>query len=78
MVSNNRRAKLRLFRRTFIPRLLKSMVWIAMILGWYLLLTLFVDTPSEHKLRHSTDNLQSEYDKLSEQYDKLDEVLTNI
>jgi hypothetical protein len=54
------------------------MVWIAMILGWYLLLTLFVDTPSEHKLRHSTDNLQSEYDKLSEQYDKLDEVLTNI
>lgn len=34
--------------------------------------------PVEHELRHSTDNLQSEYEELSSRYDELSEVLTNI
>jgi hypothetical protein len=78
MANSNIDIKLRHFRRYFIPRLLKGLVWGGMILGWYLILTLFIDTPSEHKLRHSTDNLKSEYEELSAHYNELDEVITNI
>lgn len=41
-----------------------------MILSWYIIIVIFVDMPSEHKLRHSTDNLQSEYEALSARYDE--------
>lgn len=78
MVSNSKKAKFRLYRRIFIPRLLKGMVWCAMILGWYILLTIFMDTPSEYELRHSTDNLKREYNKLSAQYYELDKVIVNL
>lgn len=65
-------------KRSFIPRLLKGLVWCGMILSWYIIIAIFVDMPSEHKLRHSTDNLQSEYEALSARYDELDRVLSNI
>lgn len=45
---------------------------------WYLVITIFVDMPNEHKLRHSTDNLKSEYEELSARYDELGDVLSNI
>lgn len=78
MANDTNKAKMRLYRRRFIPRLLKGLVWGAMILSWYLILALFIDMPNEYKLRHSTDNLQNQYDKLSARYEELDEVLYNI
>lgn len=78
MVNNSRKAKLRLYRQHLIPRIVKGLVWGAMILGWYLILTLLIDSPSEYRLRHSTDNLKSEYNKISAQYDELDQVIDNI
>jgi murein DD-endopeptidase MepM/ murein hydrolase activator NlpD len=49
-----------------------------MIIAWYIVLTFAFDTPSEYRLRHSTDNLKGEYDKLSQEYDELDKVLVNV
>lgn len=65
-------------KRSYIPRILRCLAWCGMILSWYLIIVIFFDMPSEHKLRHSTDNLQSEYDELSSRYDELSAVLSNV
>lgn len=65
-------------KRRYIPMFIKGMVWCSMILTWYIVLTIAFDTPSENRLRHSTDNLRNEYDRLSKQYDEIDEVLDNV
>lgn len=65
-------------RHRWIPRILNSFAWVGLVFVWYLLFTIFIDTPSEYKLRHSTDYLRSEYNILSERYNELSEVLDNV
>lgn len=64
--------------RRFVPTLLKVSVWVAMILTWWIILSLCIDTPTEYKLRHSTDELRKEYELMSDQYDSLSGILDNI
>ena len=64
--------------RRFVPTLLKVSVWVAMILAWWIILSLCIDTPTEYKLRHSTDELRKEYELMSDQYDSLSGILDNI
>lgn len=60
------------------PHIINVLVWVAMVVAWWVVLTFAVDMPAEYKLRHSTDGLRAEYDKLSERYDSLYVVLDNV
>ena len=52
--------------------------WIGAALLYYVAFALLFDTPLEHRMRHSTDVLRSEYETLSARYDSLEMVLENI
>ncbi len=52
--------------------------WIGAALLYYVAFALLFDTPLEHRMRHSTDVLRSEYETLSARYDSLEIVLDNI
>ena len=65
-------------KRRAIPRLISFLVWIAMIITWWVIISLTIDMPMEYKLRHSTDGLRSEYLLMSERYDSLNNVLDNV
>ena len=52
--------------------------WIGAALLYYVAFALLFDTPLEHRMRHSTDVLRSEYEALSARYDSLELVLDNI
>lgn len=52
--------------------------WIGAALLYYVAFALLFDTPLEHRMRHSTDVLRSEYETLSARYDSLEMVLDNI
>ena len=79
-MNNNRRGLRRGYDRggRIVPILIKASVWIAMIFTWWLILTIFIDMPSEYKLRHSTDNLRKEYYSMSAHYDSITNVLDNV
>lgn len=53
------------------------LLWVALI-GVCYALVLFIDMPAEHKLRHSTDELRTEYTNLTARYDELSEVMDNV
>ena len=78
MTENSHKAHSRSTKRRYTPIFIKGLVWGSMIIAWYIVLTFAFDTPSEYRLRHSTDNLKREYDKLSQEYDELDKVLVNV
>lgn len=65
-------------KQLIMPRIIKSLVWIAMITAWWLVLSLTIDMPAEYKLRHSTDDLRTEYEIMAERYDSLSLVLENV
>lgn len=71
-----------LFRNTshrrFFPLLIRFSVWVGMILFWWVILSLSVDTPSEYRLRHSTDDLRREYMLMTERYDSLTSIIDNV
>ena len=54
------------------------LLWGTMITICFILLSIFVDMPAEYKLRHSTDELRTEYIKMSKRYDELTEVMDNV
>lgn len=54
------------------------LLWGTMITICFILLSIFVDMPAEYKLRHSTDELRTEYTKMSKRYDELTEVMDNV
>ena len=64
--------------RHFVPRVINLLVWLAMIILWWVVIAIAIDTPMEYKLRHSTDDLREEYKLMSERYDSLNNVLENV
>ena len=54
------------------------LLWGTMITICFILLSIFVDMPAEYKLRHSTDELRTEYTKMSKRYDELTKVMDNV
>lgn len=53
------------------------LLWVALI-GVCYALVLFIDMPAEYRLRHSTDELRTEYTNLTARYDELSEVIDNV
>ena len=62
----------------FFPLLIRTSVWVGMILFWWIILSVSVDTPIEHRLRHSTDDLRREYIVMLERYDSLNSIVDNV
>lgn len=77
--SNTRNTKRRHPRRQRAIRFtIQLFAWIGAALLYYVAFALLFDTPLEHRMRHSTDVLRSEYETLSARYDSLEMVLDNI
>ena len=65
-------------RQRAIRFVVQLFAWIGAALLYYVAFALLFDTPLEHRMRHSTDLLRSEYEALSMRYDSLEVVLDNI
>lgn len=65
-------------RQRVIRFTIQLFAWIGAALLYYVAFALLFDTPLEHRMRHSTDVLRSEYETLSARYDSLEMVLDNI
>ena len=65
-------------RQRVIRFMVQLFAWIGAALLYYVAFALLFDTPLEHRMRHSTDVLRSEYEALSARYDSLEMVLDNI
>ena len=65
-------------RRQYVTWLLKALAWAGFGVIYYALFSFFVDTPTEYRMRHSTDRLRHEYKLLAERYDTLEMVVDNI
>ena len=65
-------------RQRVIRFIVQLFAWIGAALLYYVAFALLFDTPLEHRMRHSTDVLRSEYEALSARYDSLEMVLDNI
>ena len=77
--NNTRNTKRRHPRRQRVIRFtIQLFAWIGAALLYYVAFALLFDTPLEHRMRHSTDVLRSEYETLSARYDSLEMVLDNI
>ncbi len=57
---------------------LQLLIWLGGAILYYLVISLFFDTPIEYELKHSTDRLRSEYEELTARYDSLQLVLENV
>ncbi|MEG0789473.1 MAG: M23 family metallopeptidase [Alistipes sp.] len=55
-----------------------AFVWLGAAVLYYFAFSIFFDTPVEYNLKHSTDQLRSEYEVLSNRYDSLNVVLENV
>ena len=64
--------------RNIIRMSISAFTWIGMAVLYYLGFSIFFDTPIEYQMKHSTDQLRSEYAKLSLRYDTLNMVLNNM
>lgn len=77
--NNTRNTKRRHPRRQRAIRFtIQLFAWIGAALLYYVAFALLFDTPLEHRMRHSTDVLRSEYEALSARYDSLEMVLDNV
>ena len=65
-------------RQSVIRFMVQLFEWIGAALLYYVAFALLFDTPMEHRMRHSTDMLRSEYETLSARYDSLEMVLENV
>lgn len=65
-------------RQRVIRFMVQLFAWIGAALLYYVAFAILFDTPLEHRMRHSTDMLRSEYETLSARYDSLEMVLENV
>lgn len=54
------------------------LIWLGALTLYYLVYSLFFDTPTEYLMKHSTDRLREEYALLEARYDSLSLVADNI
>ncbi len=58
--------------------LLNLFVWIGVAVIYYVLFSVFFDTPIEHEIRKSNREMTREYERLSRSYDSVMTVLDNV
>lgn len=72
-ILRNRTVKSRIIRT-----LIRLFAWIGVIMLYYIGFSFLFDTPHEHRMRNTTEQMQEHYDKLVERYDSLELILENI
>ncbi len=77
-LKNNISTKLSKRKYRILSVTINILVWLAMIASWYVVILFTVDMPAEYELRHSTDDLRSEYSDMTERYAELNEVMDNV
>lgn len=70
--------KARTLKQNVIRTTINALIWLGAVTLYYIVYSLFFDTPSEYELKHSTDRLRSEYELLEARYDSLLAVADNI
>ncbi len=65
-------------KQNVIRTTINALIWLGAVTLYYIVYSLFFDTPSEYELKHSTDRLRSEYELLEARYDSLLAVADNI
>ena len=68
----------RIRNRRIIRLSIQFFAWVSVALLYYFGFSLLFDTPSEHRMRLSTDKLRDEYEVMSQRYDSLEMILENI
>lgn len=58
--------------------LLSAMIWMGAAVSYYVIFSIFFDTPIEYEIRKSNRELDREYERLSARYDSLEAVLNNV
>ena len=58
--------------------IVNAFIWLGAVTLYYVVYSLFFDTPAEYMMKHSTDRLRQEYARLEERYDSLSSVADNI
>ncbi len=77
-LNNNISTKLSKRKYRILSTTINILVWLAMIAAWYVVILFTVDMPAEYELRHSTDELRSEYSDMTERYAELNGVMDNV
>ena len=68
----------RIRKRRIIRLTIQLFAWVGVALLYYFGFSLLFDTPTEHRMRLSTNKLRDEYEALSMRYDSLEMILDNI
>ncbi len=74
----NKPAKQSTIRQRVIRITFQALVWIGALVLYYILISLFFDTPVEYELKKSTRRMRTEYKRLEERYDSLLTVMDNV
>lgn len=72
---NKRRKKL---KRKIISLLINLFVWMGVAVAYYVVFSIFFDTPIEYEIRKTNSTLTKQYDMLSEKFDTVNRVLENV
>lgn len=78
MVRRNRQKQPRTLRQRLLRGGVSALIWLGAISLYYVVYSLFFDTPTEYMMKHSTDLLREEYGRLEARYDSLRLVADNI
>ena len=81
----NREARHNTPRRPSVRRYPRLMKWtirffsgVAVAVGYFIVFSIFFDTPIEYELKKSTRRIENEYEVLLQRYDTLQQVLANV
>lgn len=80
MAAEHRRTpkKTRTRTQNIVRTSINILIWLGAITLYYIVYSIFFDTPTEYMMKHSTDRLRQEYDLLEARYDSLQAVAENI
>ncbi len=65
-------------RRHTLDYVVRALVLMGVMLGYYVVFSWLIDTPVERKMRRSNAHLEEQYAALSQRYDSLSAVLENV
>ncbi len=74
----NRKRPRRTLKQSLIRFLLLVLVWLGATVLYYVVFSLFFDTPVESQMKHDTDLLREQYALLAERYNTLAQVMENV
>lgn len=78
MAQRNRKKQPRSIKQRLLRGLVSAFIWLGAITLYYVVYSIFFDTPTEYMMKHSTDLLSEEYGRLEARYDSLRLVADNI